>query len=118
VIVSGYQQVPDFSKIDAAIWTLVQAESLAAAHPSLIAVVPKDAGNPYLLAYLMPPGAEEFANFVNYWLNLKRADGFEKRQHAYWIDRIPPGNRQPRWSILRDVFGVGVSRSKHSPGHN
>ena len=56
VIVPGYQQVPDFSKIDAAIWTLVQAESLAAAHPSLIAVVPKDAGNPYLLAYLMPPG--------------------------------------------------------------
>jgi len=118
VIVPGYQQVPDFSKIDAAIWTLVQAESLAAAHPSLIAVVPKDTGNPYLLAYLMPPGAEEFENFVNYWLDLKRADGFEKQQHAYWIDRVPPGDRQPRWSILRDVFGVGVSQSKHSTGHN
>ena len=118
VIVPGYQQVPDFSRIDAAIWTLVQAESLAAAHPSLIAVVPKDAGNPYLLAYLMPPDAEEFENFVNYWLDLKRADGFEKRQHAYWIDRVPPGDRAPRWSILRDVFGFGVSESKDSAGRN
>jgi proton glutamate symport protein len=118
VIVPGYQQLPDFSKVDAAIWTLVQAESLAAAHPRLIAVVPTDVGNPYLLAYLMPPGAEEFENFVNYWLNLKRADGFEKRQHAYWIERLPPGDRAPRWSILRDLFGVGVSPSKDSVGPN
>ena len=58
VIVPGYDQVPDFSKIDAAIWTLVQAEALATAHPRLMAVVPRDTGNPYLLAYLMPPGAE------------------------------------------------------------
>ena len=65
-----------------------------------------------LLAYLMPPGADEFENFVNYWLDLKRADGFEKRQRAYWIDRVPPENRAPRWSILGDVFGVGVSQPK------
>ena len=118
VVVPGYQRIPDFSKIDAAIWTLVQAESLAAAHPGLIAVVPRDAGNPYLLAYLMPPGADEFENFVNYWLDLKRADGFEKRQRAYWIDRVPPDSRAPRWSILGDVFGVGVSQSKDSAGNN
>ncbi len=111
VVVPGYHLLPDFSKIDAAIWTLVQAEALAAAHPGLIAVVPKDVGNPYLLAYLMPPGAEEFENFVNYWLDLKRADGFEKRQRAYWIDRIPLDNRAPRWSILRDVLGVGAPES-------
>lgn len=108
VVVPGYGQLPDFSKIDAAIWTLVQAESLAAAHPALIAVVPKDAGNPYLLAYLMPPGADEFENFVSYWLNLKRADGFEDRQRAYWIDRLPSKDQAPRWSILRNVLGVGA----------
>src|SRR5260370_10743444 len=42
VVVPDYSQLPDFSQIDAAIWTLVQAESLAAAHPDLIAVVPND----------------------------------------------------------------------------
>jgi len=107
VVVPDYWQLPDFSKIYAAIWTLVQAESLAAAHPGLIAVAPSDVGNPYLLAYLMPPGAEEFENFVSYWLNLKRTDGFEARQRAYWIERLPREDPAPRWSILRNVFGVG-----------
>jgi proton glutamate symport protein len=111
VIVPGYRQVPDFSKIDAAIWTLVQAEALAAAHPWLIAVAPSDVGNPYLLAYLMPPGAEEFEKFVSYWLNLKRSDGFEARERAYWIDRVPRPDPTPRWSILRNVLGVGRSPS-------
>ena len=107
VIVPDYRQVPDFSKIDAAIWTLVQAEALAAARPGLIAVAPSDVGNPYLLAYLMPPSGEEFENFVSYWLNLKRTDGFEARQRAYWVERIPRADPTPRWSILRNVLGVG-----------
>lgn len=118
VVVPDYGQLPDFSKIDVAIWTLVQAQSLAAAHPALIAVVPKDAGNPYLLAYLIPPKADEFKNFVSYWLNLKRTDGFEDRQRAYWIDRLPSQDQAPRWSILRNVLGVGASAqnsSQHGP---
>ncbi|HEY5813408.1 MAG TPA: cation:dicarboxylase symporter family transporter [Terrimicrobiaceae bacterium] len=109
VVVPDYWQIPDFSVIDAAIWTLVQAESLAAAHPSLIAVVPKDVGNPYLLAYLMPPRADEFEDFVSYWLNLKRTDGFEARQRAYWINRLPREDLAPRWSFIRNVLGLGGS---------
>jgi ABC-type amino acid transport substrate-binding protein len=107
VVVPDYRTPPDFTKIDAAIWTLVQAEALAAAHPDLAAVEPSDSGDPYLFAYLMPQGSEEFANFVNYWLAIKRADGFEKSQNAYWIQRLPRHDPEPRWSILRDVLGVG-----------
>jgi ABC-type amino acid transport substrate-binding protein len=107
VIVPDYRQVPDFSRIDAAIWTLVQAEALAAAHPGLIAVAPSDVGNPYLLAYFMPPSAEEFEKFVSYWLNLKRSDGFESRQRAYWIGRVPRADPTPQWSIIRNVLGIG-----------
>jgi proton glutamate symport protein len=109
VVVPDYRQVPAFSKIDAGIWTLVQAEALAAAHPELIAVAPSDVGNPYLLAYLMPPGADEFEKFVGYWLHLKRSDGFEARQRAYWIERVPREDSTPRWSILRNVLGVGYT---------
>jgi Na+/H+-dicarboxylate symporter/ABC-type amino acid transport substrate-binding protein len=113
IIVPDYRQVPDFSKIDAAIWTLVQAEALAAAHPELIAVAPSDVGNPYLLAYFMPPSAEEFEKFVSYWLNLKQSDGFESRQKAYWIARVPRADPTPRWSVLRNVLGIG-RRASHS----
>jgi Na+/H+-dicarboxylate symporter/ABC-type amino acid transport substrate-binding protein len=107
VVVPNYQTPPDFSKIDAAIWTLMQAEALAAAYPNLAAVQPTDSGDPYLFAYLMPQEGEEFGNFVNYWLAIKRADGFEKEQNAYWIERQPRHDPEPRWSILRDVLGIG-----------
>ncbi len=107
VTVSDYRTLPDFSKVDAALWTLVQANSLAVSHPDLVAVQPSDAGNPYLFAYFMPPNAEEFAKFLNYWLDLKKADGFEQRQRSHWIDRVPAADPAPRWSILRNVFGFG-----------
>jgi ABC-type amino acid transport substrate-binding protein len=115
VLVADYRQVPDFSKIDAAIWTFAQAEALAAAHPDLIAVAPSDVGNPYLLAYLMPPGAEEFEKFISYWLSLKKSDGFEARQRAYWIERVPRADSEPRWSVLRNVFGWGVPAAPVGP---
>lgn len=97
--------LPDFARIDAALWTLVQAKALAVSNPDLIAVAPADAGNPYLFAYIMPPGADEFSKFVNYWLELKKADGFERRQREYWIDLLPPIPPEPRWSVLRNMLG-------------
>jgi proton glutamate symport protein len=121
VVVHDYSKVPDFSKVDASLWTLVQAKALAASNPGLIAVAPSDAGNPYLFAYIMSPGAEELAKFVNYWLDLKKADGFELSQREYWIDRVPTANPVPRWSILRNILGFGMhntgkKRSRGSKG--
>lgn len=55
----------------------------------------------------MEPDAEELAKFVDYWLDLKRADGFEQRQRDYWIDRLPGRDPAPRGSILRNVLGFG-----------
>jgi proton glutamate symport protein len=114
VVVPNYNVLPDFSQIDAAIWTLTQAEALAAAYPQLAAVQPSDAGDPYLFAYLMPPNAEELANFINYWLQLKRSDGSEQQERDYWIKRLPRENASPRWSILRNVLGVGVNKEGNS----
>jgi proton glutamate symport protein len=105
VLVPYYNQLPDFSQIDAAVWTLAQAEAIAAAHPELAAVQPSDAGDPYLFAYLMPPESEQLANFVNYWLQLKRTDGSEQQERDYWIKRLPRNNASPRWSILHNVLG-------------
>jgi proton glutamate symport protein len=108
VLVPYYNVLPDFNQVDAAIWTLTQAEAIAAAHPGIAAVEPSDAGDPYLFAYLMPPDSTQLANFVNYWLQLKRTDGSEQREHDYWINRLPRENAAPRWSILHNLLGVGA----------
>lgn len=115
VVVPDYREVPDFTRIDAALWTLVQARAVAASHPGLMAVAPADVGNPYLFAYLMPPAAEELAKFVNYWMQLKKAGGFAQSQRDYWIEGLPAADPAPRWSILRNVLGVRIGKGDSSP---
>jgi ABC-type amino acid transport substrate-binding protein len=107
VVISNYRTEPDFSKVDAALWTLTQAEAVARSRPDLVAVEPTGFSDPHLFAYLMPPGDEGFCNFVSYWQQLKKTDGFADAQQRYWIERQPRTDAAPRWSILRDVLGVG-----------
>jgi hypothetical protein len=51
--------------------------------------------------------ADQFAHFINYWLQLRRTDGTETREADYWIKRQPRASTLPRWCILRDVLGIG-----------
>jgi ABC-type amino acid transport substrate-binding protein len=96
--------LPDFTRIDAAVWTLEQAAALARSHPGIVAVVPRDLGNPFLLSYLMPPHSDEMVHFVNYWLDLRKADGMRAREFDYWILGQPRTQATPRWSVVRDVL--------------
>ncbi len=115
VTVPNYNTLPDFSRVDAALWTLTQAEALAAAYPQIAAVEPSDVGDPYLFAYLVPPAADQFSHFINYWLQLRQTDGTETREADYWIKRQPRASTLPRWCILSDVLGIGrkVDRPEH-----
>jgi hypothetical protein len=104
VVVPDYNALPDFTKIDAAIWTLEQAAALARSHPGITAVVPKDVGNPFLFTYLMPPHSDEMVHFVSYWLDLRKADGMHTRELNYWLLGQPRTQASPRWSVVRDVL--------------
>jgi proton glutamate symport protein len=103
-MVPDYRTPPDFSKVDAAVWTLEQAAAFARSHPGITAVVPQGLSNPFLLSYMMPPGSEVMVHFVNYWLELRRADGMRSREASYWILGRPRAVAAPRWSIVRDVL--------------
>jgi ABC-type amino acid transport substrate-binding protein len=105
VVVPDYKTLPDFSRVDAAVWSLEQAGALARANPGITAVVPTDLGNPFLLSYLLPPGSEEMVHFVNYWLELRKAIGFHALAFRRWILGDPHVDATPRWSIARDVLG-------------
>ena len=104
VIVPDYDALLRDESIDAALWTLEQARAWAAANPGFSAVVPTDFGAPLLIAYLMPPNSGQFANFLNQWLDLQRANGFEQQMKDYWLEGKPRTDRQPRWSIIRNVL--------------
>lgn len=104
VMVPDYRTLPDFTKVDAAIWTLEQAAALARSHSGITAVVPQDLSNPFLLSYLMPRGSEVMMHFVNYWQELRRADGMRAREVDYWILGRPRAVPAPRWSVVRNVL--------------
>ena len=104
VVVPDYDVLLRDNSIDAALWTFEQARAWAAANPGFSAVRPTDFGAPLLIAYLMPPNSDEFANFINQWLDLQRANGFEQRMKEYWLEGKPRVDQQPRWSIIRNVL--------------
>ncbi|MBM4082664.1 MAG: hypothetical protein FJ278_23360 [Planctomycetes bacterium] len=57
-----------------------------------------------VFGYLMPPNSSDLCQFVNHWLDMRRADGFLQALHDYWILGKPRPKIEPRWCILRDVL--------------
>jgi len=43
-------------------------------------------------------------HFVNYWLDLRKADGMRAREFDYWILGQPRTQATPRWRVVRDVL--------------
>ena len=56
------------------------------------------------LAYPLARHDQDWAHFINTWIELKRRDGTIDALYRHWIlgqDAVP---RQPRWSLIRDVL--------------
>lgn len=107
VVLPSYQELPNHPNIDAAIWTLAQAKAWATPRADYTAVVPRDVGGPFLIAYLLPEGSSRFTQFLNYWMALQRTNGFHDRQKRHWIEGKPDAKQTSRWSIMRNVLGWG-----------
>ena len=104
VVIPSYESLPGETAIDAALWTLDQARAWASAHPGFSAVVPRDFGTPFLMAYLMPPNSREFAVLVDQWLELQKSNGFQEAMQSYWLEGRPRTRSAPRWSVIRNVL--------------
>ncbi len=109
-IVHNYDNLPAMAgSFDAAIWTLQQSGAWAAAHPGFTAVAPSGMGSPFLFAYLLPPGAEDFRRFVDHWMELHARDGFRKSETDYWLDGKPRSDEHhTRWNLF-DALQAGVA---------
>jgi len=110
-VVPNYDSLPELGdEVDAAVWTLEQASAWAAAHPGYTAVQPSDLGSPIPFAFLFPPGASDFREYVDQWLALKGTDGFRQAQIDYWIDGKPRVVPKARW-CLWDVIAARIAKT-------
>ena len=56
------------------------------------------------LTYLMARDEQELADYVNALIDLKKRDGTLKKLYDYWVLGQFAENRQPRWSVIRNVL--------------
>jgi proton glutamate symport protein len=103
-IVGDYERLLGATDLDVAPWTFAHAKAFALAHPGFTAVVPEGVGSPILIAYMMPPGSDQLSRYLESWIELKKADGFQAAQYAYWIEGLPRSQRQHRWCVIRNVL--------------
>ena len=78
-------------------WTLV--------YPSFSVAIPKPDVVSTPLAYAMPRGADDLADYVDTWIKLRRKSGAIDRAYRYWILGKGAEPKEPRWSVIRDVLG-------------
>ena len=77
-------------------WTLL--------YPAFSVVVPQPDVLAVPLAYGMPRGERDLADFVNTWIELKTKDQTIRILYDYWILGQTGVERAPRWSVIRDVL--------------
>ena len=77
-------------------WTLL--------YPAFSVVVPQPDVLAVPLAYGMPRGERDLADFVNTWIELKTKDQTIRVLYDYWILGQTGVERAPRWSVIRDVL--------------
>jgi Na+/H+-dicarboxylate symporter/ABC-type amino acid transport substrate-binding protein len=81
-------------------WTLMYpAFSIAVPQPDVLAVP---------LAYGVPRGDRELADFLNTWIDLKSKDQTIRALYDYWILGRSSVERPPRWSVMRNVLHLGL----------
>jgi Na+/H+-dicarboxylate symporter/ABC-type amino acid transport substrate-binding protein len=78
------------------VWTLL--------NPEYTVVVPQPQIIKSPLAYPIARHDEEFARFVDTWIELKKKDGAIDALYDYWILGKNAKPKRPRWSIIRDVL--------------
>jgi Na+/H+-dicarboxylate symporter/ABC-type amino acid transport substrate-binding protein len=92
-------------KVQGVLWSKAQGEAWTALNPGYVVVRPEHLGTVYF-AYVLPTHSARSVHLLDYWLEMKAADGFTKRQTDYWINDLPVTAPPPRWSVWRNVLGL------------
>jgi hypothetical protein len=55
----------------------------------------------------MPRHQGDLLNLVDSWITTKLESGYVSKLFDHWVMGKQPDDREPRWSILRNVIGFG-----------
>ncbi|MCB1071809.1 MAG: cation:dicarboxylase symporter family transporter [Chlamydiia bacterium] len=107
VPVDHIERIEDYltqGKFDALFWTKELGMEYCRSHPEYVVIdYATEAGSSYL-SYPVKYDAFAFIFFLNRWLQIQEHIGFKKEQYNYWVNGQSPMKKEPRWSLIRNVF--------------
>ena len=89
---------------DAVILPAERGSVLTLLYPKYTVVVPEPGIVKIPLAFPVARRDQDWASFLNTWIELKRRDGTIDALYDHWILGKQAAKRQPRWSVIRNVL--------------
>jgi ABC-type amino acid transport substrate-binding protein len=91
-------------EIDAFLYTAEAGSAWSLLYPAYTVAVPQPGVLKGPVAYPLPRGDRELADFINVWIELKKRDRTLDTLYDYWILGKNAVPKQPHWSVLRNVL--------------
>lgn len=92
-------------QLDAILTSAEAGSAMTLQYPSFQVAVPKPVIVKQPLAYAVAGGGQAFARFVSQWMDLKRKARAYQERYDHWILGTGAEVKEPRWSVVRNVFG-------------
>ncbi|MFC1689960.1 cation:dicarboxylate symporter family transporter [Pseudomonadota bacterium] len=90
--------------IDAVVYSAEGGSAWTLIYPNFSIVVPQPLNAKVPMAYPMPRGDKEWLLFVSTWVELERKNETVDLLFDHWIRGGGAQNKEPRWSIIRNVL--------------
>jgi ABC-type amino acid transport substrate-binding protein len=91
-------------EIDAFLYTAEAGSAWSLLYPAYTVAIPQPGVLKGPVAYPLPRGDRELADFINVWIELKKRDRTIDTLYDYWILGKNAVPKQPHWSVLRNVL--------------
>jgi Na+/H+-dicarboxylate symporter/ABC-type amino acid transport substrate-binding protein len=95
---------PQNPPLDAMIGTAERGSAYTILYPAYSVVVPKPRPMKVPLAYVVAGRDAQLTAILNTWIDLKQKDGTIDVLFAHWILGQQATQREPRWSVIRNVL--------------
>ena len=91
-------------ELDAFLFAAEAGSAWSLLYPAYTVAIPQPGVLKGPVAYPLPRGDRELADFINVWIELKKRDGTIDKLYDYWILGKNAVPKQPHWSVLRNVL--------------
>jgi ABC-type amino acid transport substrate-binding protein len=102
----------DLQAYDALLTSAERGSAISLLHPSYSVVVPRPKTTRVPIAFPVARRAPDLAQFLTRWIELVRKGPTYEQAYDHWILGKGAKDDEPRWSVFRNVFGIGSSQAE------